>query len=77
MAQLRPVPVQSTLNIVFGGSGTNLFLQVYDATGKMVMTERRQNTSTISLQTTGLAKGTYWIVLSDGITQQKGQFIKQ
>jgi hypothetical protein len=75
--RLFPQPVQSTLNVVFGGSGNNLFIQVYDAGGKMVMNERHQNSSTFTLETNSLAKGTYWIVVSDGITVQKGQFIKQ
>ena len=75
--KLFPQPVQSTLNVVFGGNGNNLFIQVYDAAGKMVMNERKQNQSTIELTTTSLSKGVYWMIISDGIIQQKGQFVKQ
>jgi|GEM_PF-1109323 len=75
--KLFPQPVQSTLNVIFGGSGNNVFIQVYDAGGKMVLNERRQNNSVLNISTNGLSNGTYWIVVSDGITQQRGQFIKQ
>jgi hypothetical protein len=75
--KLFPIPVQSTLNVVFGGSGDNLFIQVYDAGGKMIRNERKQSVSTFTVETATLAKGTYWIVVSDGITQQKGRFVKQ
>lgn len=74
--KLFPQPVQSTLNVVFGGNGNNVFVQVYDASGKLVMNERKQNVTTFTLETSLLAKGSYWIVVSDGITQQKGQFVK-
>jgi hypothetical protein len=75
--KLFPQPVQSSLNVVFGGSGNNVFVQVYDATGKLVLNEQKQNVTTFTLETSSLAKGNYWIVVSDGITQQKGQFVKQ
>ena len=75
--RLFPQPVQSTLNVVFGGSGNSLFIHVYDAAGKIAMYERRENASTFTIETSSLVKGAYWIVVSDGITQQKGMFIKQ
>jgi hypothetical protein len=75
--KLFPQPVQSTLTVAFGGRGHDLFVQVFDAGGKMVMNGRKQNVSTFTMETSSLSKGTYWIVVSDGITQQKGQFIKQ
>jgi hypothetical protein len=75
--KLFPQPVQSSLNIVFGGTGSAVFIQVYDAAGKIVMNERKQNASVLSIPTNQLSKGTYWLVISDGITQQRGQFVKQ
>lgn len=76
--RLFPQPAASTLNVVFGGNGNNaLLIQVYDAVGKLVMNERQRAASTVTLQTAGLAKGSYWIVVSDGTTLQQGQFVKQ
>lgn len=75
--KLFPQPVQSNLNVVFGGSGSAVFIQVYDASGKMVINDRKQNDAVLSISTSNLSKGTYWIVISDGIAQQRGQFIKQ
>ena len=75
--KLFPQPVNNELNIVFGGRGVDVLIQVYDAGGKIVSNERKQNASPIRLPTEGLAKGIYWIVVSDGITQQKAQFVKQ
>lgn len=75
--QLFPQPASSFLNVVFGGTGSQLFIQVYDAGGKVVMNERRQQSSTFTVETSTLATGSYWIVVSDGITQQSGRFVKQ
>ena len=74
---LFPQPVSSELNVVFGGRGAEVMIQVYDATGKIVVNERKQNNSVIRLPVEKLARGNYWIVVSDGVTQQKGQFVKQ
>jgi len=75
--KLFPQPATTDLNIVFGGTGRQVFVQVYDAAGKLVMNLKKDNTSPIPLSIDQLSKGTYWIVLSDGITMQKGQFIRQ
>ncbi|HEX8314384.1 MAG TPA: T9SS type A sorting domain-containing protein [Flavisolibacter sp.] len=75
--RLYPLPVLSSLNIDFRGNGRELLIQVYDAGGKMILNERKQNHSPVILPAANLAKGMYWIVVSDGILQQKGQFIKQ
>jgi hypothetical protein len=74
---LYPQPAGNSLQVVFGGKGAEVFVQVFDATGRMVLNERKQNSSIIVMNTERIAPGTYWILVSDGITQQKGRFIKQ
>lgn len=75
--RMFPQPARTQLNVVFGGKGDNVLVQVYDASGKMVLNERKPNASMLSIATNELAGGLYWIVVSDGIVIQKGQFIKQ
>jgi hypothetical protein len=75
--KLFPQPAQSYINLVFGGNGSALFIQVYDAAGKMVINERKQNNTVVRVETSTLARGSYWLIVSDGVTRQKGQFIKQ
>ena len=75
--RLFPQPARTQLNVVFGGKGANVLVQVYDATGKMVLNQRKPNASMLSIATNELPGGQYWIVVSDGTTMQKGQFIKQ
>jgi hypothetical protein len=36
-----------------------------------------QNRGVLTLDVASLAKGAYWIVVSDGVATQRGQFIKQ
>lgn len=75
--KLSPQPVSTKLNIQFGGNGNTAFIQVFDAGGRMVINEKRANSPIMELKTVSLPKGVYYIVVSDGIEQQKGQFIKQ
>lgn len=75
--RLYPQPAVTNLNIDFTGTGKDVFMQVYDAAGRSIINERRTNTSPIKLAVDKLGKGSYWIVVSDGTTQQTGQFIKQ
>ncbi|HYO22456.1 MAG TPA: T9SS type A sorting domain-containing protein, partial [Flavisolibacter sp.] len=74
--KIYPQPAQSTINVVFSGS-SQLMVQVYDANGRNVMTEHKQNRGVLTLNVASLAKGAYWIVVTDGTLQQRGQFIKQ
>lgn len=75
--RLFPQPAVTNLNIEFTGTGKDVFLQVYDAAGRTIINERRGNSSPIKLPVNKLVQGSYWIVVSDGVTRQTGQFIKQ
>lgn len=75
--KLYPNPVSSVLSIEFKGREAKVMIHIYDASGKTVQNVRMNNQSVLTVQVSSLAKGTYWIVLSDGITQQKGQFVKE
>jgi len=72
-----PNPVQAELNVVFEGSGKTLFVEVYDAGGKMVLAERRQYASQFVLSVKSLKAGMYYLVVSDGVKKQASQFVKQ
>jgi hypothetical protein len=75
--RLYPQPAVKNLNIEFAGTGKDVFLQVYDASGRTIINERRMNSSPLKLPVDKLVQGSYWIVVSDGVTRQTGQFIKQ
>lgn len=75
--RLFPLPASTYLNIAFGGNGTTCYIQVYDANGKQVMNERRAKDAVMKMDIAQLANGSYWVVVWDGVVQQKGQFIKQ
>ncbi|HEX8313869.1 MAG TPA: T9SS type A sorting domain-containing protein, partial [Flavisolibacter sp.] len=75
--RLYPQPADAILHVAFGGNGGNVMIQVYDATGRLVLNETKRNSNTMTLNTQKLSRGTYWVVASDGVIQQKGQFLKQ
>jgi hypothetical protein len=75
--RLYPNPANSTLSIEFNGREPKLSIQIFDAGGKMVYHMRVNNQNVVTLPVATLARGSYWIVVSDGITQQKAQFIKE
>jgi hypothetical protein len=75
--KLFPQPANTFLNVAFSGKGPTLFVEVYDANGKTVLAERRANSSLVTIDVRHFAGGMYWIVVSDGVNRQKGQFVKQ
>ena len=75
--QLYPQPVTSTLQAVCDGMGEKITIQIFDASGKLCNQQRRQNRGTLSLDVSSLGSGVYWMLVSDGVTQQKASFLKQ
>jgi hypothetical protein len=62
---------------MFGGKEKEVLIRVYDAAGKIVLSERKANAAPLPVATGSLARGTYWLVVSDGVTMKTGQFVKQ
>lgn len=74
---IYPNPVLTNLSVEFNSNEKILMIQVYDASGKIVINSRVANQNLTNIPVSHLAKGMYWIVISDGIVQQKAQFMKE
>jgi hypothetical protein len=78
-AQLRiwPNPATDLLMMEYGGSGTQVMIRVFDSRGALVKNQSSQSTGTLSINVQSLAKGMYWVELSDGQLVQRSSFMKQ
>ena len=65
LLQVFPNPTNELLNISFGNSVKEVFIQVEDITGKMVQRNQYKNTQLITMQL-NVPKGIYLIQISDG-----------
>ena len=74
---LYPNPVRKNLYLEFKGIEKNVYIQIYDAAGRFVQSRGMLNESVLMIPVSKLSNGTYWIIISDGITLEKGQFVKQ
>jgi hypothetical protein len=75
--RLYPNPVRKNLYLQFTGTEKNVSIQIYDAAGRFVQNRRMQNQSVLMIPVRNLSSGTYWIIISDGITLEKGRFVKE
>jgi hypothetical protein len=75
--RLYPNPAKTTVFIEFSGREKDVIIQLYDAAGKMVYNNKMVNQTVLPVPVSNLSKGMYWITVSDGITLQRGSFVKE
>lgn len=74
---ITPNPASNIIHFHFSTAATKLLINIYDANGRMVMVKTAQINSDIQMNIEHLAKGKYFVQVSDGLTQKRGTFIKQ
>ena len=74
--KLFPNPVRKELFIEFAG-GKNVLVQIHDAGGRLVSSRKMENQNLLSISVASLPQGSYWMVVSDGVTRQQAVFIKE
>lgn len=72
---IYPNPATDVINIDFGGRQKTVLVNIYDALGKQVAATSLANQSPLRIPVDKLAKGKYFVQLSDGETVQTGNFV--
>lgn len=74
---LYPNPLIDKLNIDFKTTFNQVTIDIFDATGKLLIHENRRKNNTISLKLKSIPKGLYFVKISTREEQKMLKFIKQ
>ncbi|MEP6676910.1 MAG: LamG-like jellyroll fold domain-containing protein [Ferruginibacter sp.] len=77
LTNVYPNPAKSLLHLQFGGKEKNVQVNIFDASGKLVLSENKSNQPVIDINITKLIPGTYYLQVSDGLVAGKTKFIKE
>ena len=72
-----PNPAKDVLHLQFGGKEKIVMINIFDAAGKLVVSQRTNNQPVIDIPVSKLAAGIYYIEASDGKVSGKTKFIKE
>lgn len=75
--KVYPNPATDKINIEFATTQKNILINIFDATGKLVSTNALAGAAVLLINTSSLAKGTYWMQVSDGLITKQTRFIKK
>lgn len=72
---IYPNPVSDNLLINYSGASKNIFVELFDATGRKVF-EPKNNSATVSLNVQSLSAGTYFLQMNDGAITVHSKIVK-
>ena len=72
---IYPNPVNDQLMINYSGMSKNIFIELFDATGRKVM-EQKNGAATTSLNVQSLSAGTYFLHMNDGTITVHSKIVK-
>ena len=72
-----PNPAKDLLHLQFGGKDRVVQVNIFDAAGKLVASQRKENKPVIDIDISSLLPGIYYMQASDGTVSGKTKFIKE
>ena len=72
-----PNPAKDLLHLQFGGKEKTVTVNIFDAAGKLIESQRKENQPVIDINISKLASGIYYLEASDGKVSGKTKFIKE